>query len=386
MKKLLIVVTLIISGILWSAEYTVQLSWDEFEGECNGFMSGHIGKEHAFVSGGGSDEKLDGKLISVGEGMSMDAQQIFKINSDEGYFTFWIKDKFADDDMNNDPTLIARAKPMISIYDGNNLIDLIKVPEGSGLACKVFTLDADTGEVDREIRFFPKSRIILGRVLNAVNGEPLADAKVLATDYLKDSNYITTDETGFFIFPAEIGEYKINVYKEGFIGNTATMRMGADETPREMFFALSPEIKEFRIVVTWGSRPRDLDAHLSGPNPDGGNFHIWYRNKILIAGRDFLDKDDTDKYGPETITIYKPAVGEYYYSVYDYSNRKKKRSKRLSRSNAVVNVYGENKLLATFEVPENEKGNCWHVFKIDETHEIIPINTIDFVKDERDIQ
>lgn len=386
MKRVIVVFVLILGSLLWCSEYTVQLSWDEFEGECNGFMSGHIGKEHAFVSGGGSDQKLDGKLISVGEGMSMDAQQIFKINSNEGYFTFWIKDKFADDDMNNDPTLIARAKPMISIYDGNNLIDLIKVPQGNGLACKVFTLDADSGEIDREIRYFPKSRIILGRVLNAVDGEPLAEAKVLASDYLNDSSYVTTDETGFFYFDAEIGEYKINVSKEGFIGNTATMRMGADETPREMIFALSPEIKEFRIVVTWGSRPRDLDAHLSGPKPEGGDFHIWYRNKILIGGRDFLDRDDTDKYGPETITIYKPAVGNYYYSVYDYSNRKKKRSKRLSRSNAVVNVYGQNKLLATFEVPEDMKGNCWHVFKIDETHEIIPINMIDFVKDENDIQ
>ncbi len=386
MKICLIVLSLLLSGFLWSAEYTVQLSWDEFEGECNGFMSGHLGKDHAFVSGVADIEELEGKLVSVGEGRSMEAQQVFKINSDEGYFTFWIKDKFADDDMNNDPTLIARSKPMISIYKGNNLIDLIKVPAGSGLACKVFTLDADSGEVDREIRYFPKSRIILGRVLNAVDGEPLSGAKVMATDYLRDSNLSTTDETGFFVFDANIGEYKISVSKEGFIGTSAMIRMGADETPREIIFALSPEIKEFRIVLTWGSRPRDLDAHLSGPDPDGGNFHIWYRNKRLIGGRDFLDRDDTDRYGPETITIYKPAVGEYYYSVYDYTNRKKKNSKHLSRSNALVNVYGQNKLLATFEVPVDQKGNCWHVFKIDETHQIIPINTIAFVKNEEDIR
>jgi hypothetical protein len=364
-------------------EYTVQLSWDEFEGECNGFMSGHIGKEHDFVSGAGQTEVLAGKLVSLGEGRSMEAQQIFKIFSDEGYFTFWIKDKFADDDMNNDPTLISRAKPMISIYRGNNLIDLIKVPAGNGLACKVFTLDADSGEVDREIRYFPKSRIVVGQVLDAMNGSPLSNAQIMISDYLGDSNAITTDEQGFFIFEVEIGQYKLQVSRSGYIGTSATIRMGADETPREMIFALSPEIKEFRIVLTWGSRPRDLDAHLSGPNPDGGNFHIWYRNQFPIGGRNFLDRDDTDKYGPETITIYKPAVGEYYYSVYDYSNRHKKRSKNLSRSNAIVNVYGQNKLLATFEVPPDQKGNTWHVFKIDEIHEIIPVNRIDFVENER---
>ena len=386
MKKLFVVIFIMTCIFLWSSEYRVQLSWDEFEGECNGFMSGSIGKEHAFVSGGGPEKVLDGKLISVGEGFSTEAQQIFEIHADDGYFTFWIKDKFADDDMNCDPTLIARSKPMISIFKGKNLIDLIKVPEGAGLACKVFSLDASSGEVDREIRYYPKSRIIVGKVVNAVTGEPLADAAISIVDYMNDSKFETTGETGIFIFDVEIGQYTLNISKEGFIGTSFIARMGADETPREVICALSPEIKEFRIVLTWGSRPRDLDAHLSGPNPDGGDFHIWYRNKILIGGKDFLDRDDTDKYGPETITIYKPAIGEYYYSVYDYSNKKKKRSKHLSRSNALVQVYGKNKLLAKFEVPENLKGNCWHVFKIDENHEIIPIEKLDFVKNERDIQ
>ncbi|MDO9578323.1 MAG: hypothetical protein Q7J16_10600 [Candidatus Cloacimonadales bacterium] len=386
MRVLIVLLLVVFSTSLAAAEYVIQLSWDEFEGECNGFMSGNIGKEHAFVNGGGSEEVLNGKLISVGEGMSMEAQQIFKINADEGYFTFWIKDKFADDDLNNDPTLIARAKPMISIYKGNNLIELIKVPEGSGMACKVFTLDAESGEVDREIRYFPKSRIILGQTVNAVTGDPLPGVNVSIVDYMRTGDMTVTDASGIFIFPAEIEEYTISFAKEGFIGTSSKIRMGADETPREVIAALSPEIKEFRIVLTWGSRPKDLDAHLSGPNPDGGDFHIWYRNKFLIGGRDFLDRDDTDKYGPETITIYKPAVGDYYYSVYDYTNHTKKSSKYLSRSNATVNVYGQKKLLATFEIPEDMRGNCWHVFKINDVHEIVPINSVDFVKDERDIQ
>jgi Carboxypeptidase regulatory-like domain len=386
MKGFLAIILVIFGACLWAAEYEIQLTWDDFEGECNGFMSGNIGKEHAFVSGGGRQEVLDGKLLSEGEGRSMDSKQIFRINSDEGYFTFWLKDKFADDDLNDDPTLIARSKPMITIYKGNNLIELIKVPEGSGLACKVFTLEAESGEVDREIRYFPKSRIILGRVVNAVTGVPLEGANVSIVDYMHDGDMTTTDGSGVFIFPAEIGEYTISFAKEGFIGTASKVRMGADETPREVIAALSPEIKEFRIVLTWGSRPKDLDAHLSGPDPDGGDFHIWYRNKYPIGGKDFLDRDDTNKYGPETITIYKPAVGEYYYSVYDYTNHTKKRSKYLSRSNATVNVYGQNKLLATFEVPEDMRGNCWHVFKINDVHEIIPINEVDFIKNERDIQ
>ncbi len=381
MKLKFIIFLILINSFLLATEYQINLSWDEFEGECNGFISGSIGEEHAFLSGGGAVEALDGKLISVGEGMSTDAQQVFKINSNDGFFTFWIKDKFADDDMNSDPNLISMSKPMISVFKDDELIDLIKVPQGAGLACKVFTLDASTGEVDREIKYYPKSRIIVGSIVDAVTGDPLKDAKVNITDYMKQARQTITDETGIFIFEVEIGQYKLDISKEEYIGTFANIRMGADETPREIVCALSPEIKEFRIVLTWGSRPRDLDAHLSGPNPDGGDFHIWYRNRYPIGGKDFLDRDDMDKYGPETVTIYKPAVGNYRYSVHDYSNKKSKRSKNLSRSNAQVFVYGQNKLLASFEVPHNFRGNCWHVFEINEKHAIIPINKIKYVKD-----
>ena len=385
MKLKFILLLILINCILIAVEYQINLSWDEFEGECNGFLSGSIGEDHAFLSGGGASEALEGKLISVGEGMSIDAQQVFKVKGDEGFFTFWIKDKFADDDMNDDPNLISMSKPMISVFKDGNLIDLIKIPQGSGLACKVFTLDASSGEVDREIKYYPKSRIIVGSILDAVTGEPLKDAQISITDYMKQSRQSVTDETGIFIFEAEIGQYKLDIARDGYISTNANVRMGADETPREIVCALSPQIKEFRIVLTWGSRPRDLDAHLSGPNPDGGDFHIWYRNKYPIGGKDFLDRDDMDKYGPETATIYKPAVGNYRYSVHDYSNRDSKRSKGLSRSNAQVFVYGKNKLLASFEVPHNFRGNCWNVFEINEKHEIIPINKIKYVKNAESI-
>ena len=381
MKLKLITLLIIINCFLLATEYQINLNWDEFEGECNGFISGSIDEEHTFLSGAGAAEALDGKLISVGEGMTTDAQQVFKIFSEVGFFTFWIKDKFADDDMNNDPDLISKSKPMISVFKDGELIDLIKVPQGAGLACKVFTLDASTGEVDREIKYYPKSRIIVGSIVDAVTGDPLKDAKVSITDYMKQARQTITDETGIFVFEVEIGQFKLDISKEEYIGTFANVRMGADETPREIVCALSPEIKEFRIILTWGSRPRDLDAHLSGPNPDGGDFHIWYRNRYPIGGKDFLDRDDMDKYGPETVTIYKPAIGNYKYSVHDYSNKKSKRSKKLSRSNAQVFVYGQNKLLASFEVPHNFRGNCWHVFEINEKHAIIPINKIKYVKD-----
>jgi uncharacterized protein YfaP (DUF2135 family) len=90
-------------------------------------------------------------------------------------------------------------------------------------------------------------------------------------------------------------------------------------------------------------------------------------------------------FGPETITIYKPAKGDYEFSVHDYSNRNKRNSKKLSYSNATVQVYGNNQLLKTFYVPVNQKGNLWRVFKIDEKHEIIPIHSVEYISNEENI-
>jgi len=42
-------------------------------------------------------------------------------------------------------------------------------------------------------------------------------------------------------------------------------------------------------------------------------------------------------------------------------------------------------LLAIFEIPAQQRGNCWHVFEINEAQEIIPINKLNFVEDEREI-
>ena len=75
-----------------------------------------------------------------------------------------------------------------------------------------------------------------------------------------------------------------------------------------MTYALSPVLKDLnsmRIVLNWGQSPLDLDSHLSYKNQ-----HVYWDNK---QGQDAnLDVDDTDSYGPETVTIDKRLDGQYY--------------------------------------------------------------------------
>jgi len=141
-------------------------------------------------------------------------------------------------------------------------------------------------------------------------------------------------------------------------------------------FSVSPKMPlgSLRVVVDWSDTPKDLDAHLVKK----GGYHISYRNmRNTSDGAAKLDRDDTDGFGPETITAAKvDANGEYYYFIHDFSDQHNSASKKLSDSKASVKVYGkDNELLNVFTVPQDQAGTYWKVFKII-GGEVIPINEI----------
>ncbi|MEG2446171.1 MAG: hypothetical protein RSB22_09015, partial [Acinetobacter sp.] len=140
-----------------------------------------------------------------------------------------------------------------------------------------------------------------------------------------------------------------------------------------MTYALSPVLKNLnsmRIVLNWGQSPLDLDSHLSYKNQ-----HVYWDNK---QGQDAnLDVDDTDSYGPETVTIDKRLDGQYYvYSVHDYSDRAKPNTANLSNSQAKVMVYAGESLIRSYYIPTGLTGNLWTVFRISPEGEIQDINRI----------
>ncbi|MGH1400152.1 MAG: hypothetical protein ACRAUR_02830 [Acinetobacter tandoii] len=140
-----------------------------------------------------------------------------------------------------------------------------------------------------------------------------------------------------------------------------------------MTYALSPVLKDLnsmRIVLNWGQSPLDLDSHLSYRNQ-----HVYWDNK---QGQDAnLDVDDTDSYGPETVTIDKRLDGQYYvYSVHDYSDRTQPNTTNLSNSQAKVMVYAGESLIRSYYIPTGLTGNLWTVFRISPEGEIQDINRI----------
>ena len=133
-----------------------------------------------------------------------------------------------------------------------------------------------------------------------------------------------------------------------------------------------------RIVLSWGASPSDLDSHLVGPTSIGGTFHVYYSNKSYGDEVD-LDRDDTDSYGPETVTIRRINDGVYTYAVHNYSDRGSSYSTSLSSSGAQVKVYRGAELVMTYNVPTGTDGTLWTVFSYDtNTQRFTTINTMSY--------
>lgn len=137
-------------------------------------------------------------------------------------------------------------------------------------------------------------------------------------------------------------------------------------------YAISPVMENLdgmRVVLSWGKYPDDLDSHLWYSDQ-----HIFFQNKKGRSAN--LDVDDTDSYGPETITVEEKKFGtEYIYAVHDYTNRDNLGSFELSNSKAKVFVYIGQSLIKTYYVPTQIKGNLWTVFKVTKEGEIETINS-----------
>jgi len=133
-----------------------------------------------------------------------------------------------------------------------------------------------------------------------------------------------------------------------------------------------------RIVLTWGAQPYDLDSHLIVPTADGGKYHIFYGDKTYGSQAD-LDVDDTDSYGPETVTIRSFNEGIYTYAIHDYSNGGAEYSTAMAASGAQVKVYRGTQLIATYNVPSNLDGTLWTVFTYNGvTKQLTTVNTMSY--------
>ena len=256
---------------------------------------------------------------------------------------------------------------------------LLKPPPGKGSIWHVCTVFADGIDLINVI--LPVPRLIRGYATDAVTGKPVPDADVKLISRVGNARVgeVLTDDKGRYAFIAPDGfQFEVTIAAKGYTSFSERVFFGLEDYPRRVDAYLSPIMKkaQYRFVLSWGQRPADLDAHLTGPDEGGsGTFHISFRNTHSYLSRHFLDRDSTQGYGPETITLTRLDDGDYDFFVHDWTNQANRQSSRLSSSGATVRLYRESELLQTFLMPENAVGTVWNVCVLDgRTGEIRVLN------------
>ncbi len=213
-----------------------------------------------------------------------------------------------------------------------------------------------------------------GIITDAFTGEGLGEVHVdlFKGHYISSGNPVgtvtTASSNGSYLFEnIEAGYYTISLLKNGYSNSTFNVIVLGGKSLSNQNGTISPIIpeNEWRIILTWGNSPKDLDSHITGPKNQTGRFHINFDKKVFkedsFSAK--LDVDDTDSYGPETITLKNINSGVYRYSIHDYSNKSSSSSSALSNSDAKVIVIKGNAVVQSFNVP-NKGGTLWTVFEI----------------------
>ena len=222
---------------------------------------------------------------------------------------------------------------------------------------------------------------ITGRITDSQLGQGIADATVIfsrpesnrgayARGVANGTRETTTDSTGYFeIENIATGSLLMTVRADGYLEFSEEIEVtdGVNEIP-EIPVAEAPPAGSYRIVLSWGEQPRDLDSHLTGPDGNGGRFHVYYASRSYGEIAD-LDRDDVTSFGPETITLNPDNDGMYRYSVHNYSNQSAAGSQGIAGTveNSIparVQVYSSQALVREYRAPAATDGNTWRVFEM----------------------
>jgi len=203
--------------------------------------------------------------------------------------------------------------------------------------------------------------IVEGYVIDAETGYALLNAHIETDDGFET----WSDTTGFFSISVNSGERIFYVEYEGYYSSTETLYI-EDNSYTWFNFVLSQEFvssdARYRFVLTWGEDPYDLDSYLITPEIDGVSYVVYYGDPGMEDAPPYatLDVDDTDGYGPETMTIFEMEDGVYEF----YVNRYAGVEAALAGCGANVKIYNEYGLVSEVTIPSYGEGDWWYVCSV----------------------
>lgn len=225
-----------------------------------------------------------------------------------------------------------------------------------------------------------------GKIIDASNGMGVNDAKIFVREGYDNKNGQVIEEfsvsnQGTYSVNLSEGKYTFQIKKNGYQDEYQNISVIHGVTLNGQNITISSKLSEgeVRVVLSWGSRPFDLDLHLTGRTGNGNSVDVSFTHMVERVGGEIiasLDVDDTSSYGPETITIKNGMSGSYDIYIVDFSSGGRSDLSALTVSSAIVKIYlpGESSP-RIFSVPTNGTGTIWRVCRI-ENGAVTTINTI----------
>ncbi len=204
---------------------------------------------------------------------------------------------------------------------------------------------------------------VIGRVVNcSEDGQPVMGARVTIQNVRAGwtSGEDSTPADGRFRIPVNADE-PVNLWAEK--GGQKSRVMSFTAAPRDQVYDVGDiclGVPRVQIVLSWGPRPLDLDAHLTIPNSTSNRGHVYFSRKNDSNAQ--LDTDATRGFGPEMITVFKLHDGVYRYSVHHFAG-----DGQISSSKAYVHMTIDGLGIFEMNAPGGSlgKNDVWALWDIE---------------------
>ncbi len=206
---------------------------------------------------------------------------------------------------------------------------------------------------------------VSGQVMDAQTGQPLAGATVRiqvgeakgvpAIAGVPDSVLTAADGT-YRLSGIPEGFFSVSVEKSGYITLYEYLTVTSSVTLPPFIMSQNLPSGRLRFVLSWDETPTDLDIYLWVQ--DGNVSYIVYHGSTgdsLTVPYAYLDIDDVDSFGPETITVTN-LYRNVMLAVNNYSGEVP-----LAGCNARVDIYWGTQRYSRFDVPSTGTGDWWYL-------------------------
>jgi len=211
---------------------------------------------------------------------------------------------------------------------------------------------------------------VSGATIDSTNQKGISGGNLKIVFIAGDGTQIAADidDKGKYSVQLYPGNYLRNCTRDGFADDSSKVTVGQSAATNKHIY-LSPSLHGWRVILSWGAKPLDLDIHCLLPNMKD---EINYSRRSNADATIKLDTDSRQGNGVETITLStRSFTGKYRIYAENYSGNKKYRPSgdaQFVASEAKCQLYRDNDLVETVNVaksPANDTNLFWDILVID---------------------